>query len=422
MAFPTGAVLQSGLSATLKEVWTSEEIERQLAFQAEIFKFLPAKQGINETGRYAIVPIETGGNVQSVARLEGQALGNPGASTEKQAQYNFKSNYIQFQISGQAIAASSTNTQSIANQVVRQPKVAVRDFANDIARQIYGNPTGAGVITKCGTTSSSTTVVLDVRQGWSAIRSGQLEVGKYIDLGVAGDADSVAAGRQITAVARSKTAPTITISGAAVSTTSSTLISTAGNRDATTGASSELTSLNQICAATGTVGGLDTSTTPQWFGTYAGNNGTLRSISNDLLLTAYNDAWTYGAEPSVVATTQYVRQKFYTSVFQPLVQYIDPAGKGTGAGFHSQSAVQFEGKPVITDRMCPASQLFMFTGESLGLYSPNGKKTPEWMPGVNGILNRVSGYDAYQADAYLYLDLGTNNRSNSVLVDDISET
>ncbi len=421
MAFPTDAVLKSGLSATLKEVWTSEELERQLGFQSDILQILPTKQGINQTGRYAIVPIETAGNVQSVARLEGQALGEPGKSTEKQAQYDFKSNYIQFQLSGQAIAASNGNVQAIADQVTRQPKVAVRDFANDLARQVYGSPAGAGAIAKCGTTSSSTTVVLDVVQGWSAIRSGQLEVGKYIDLGTAADADSVAAKRQITAVARSKTAPTITISGAAVSTTSSTLVSTWSNRSATTGASSELTSLNAICAATGTVGGLDTSTTPEWFGTYNGNGGTPRSISNDLLLTAYNDAWTYGAEPSALVTTQYVRQKYYTSVFQPLAQYVNPSGQDTGAGFHKQSAVQFEGKPVLTDRMCPAGQLFMFSTDTLAFYSPTGKKAPEWMPGVDGILNRVSGYDAYQADAYLYLELGTSNRSSNVLVADISE-
>lgn len=422
MAFPTDAVLKSNISATLKEVWNSEEIERQLKFSSDIFDWLPTGQGINETGKYAIVPIETVGNVQSVARLEGEALGEPGKSTEKQAQYDFKSLYIQFQLSGQSIAVSSTNKQAIADVVTRQPRVAVRDFGSDVARQIYGNPGGAGVISQCGTTSSSTTVVLNTRWGWNAIRSGQLEVGKYIDIGTAGDADSVAAKRQITAVVRSKTAPTITISGAAVTTSSSHYISTWGSRSASTGASSELTSLNAICAATGTVGGLDTSTTPQWFGTYNGNSGTLRAISNDLLLTAYNDAWMYGAEPSVIATTQWVRQKFYTSVFQPLVQYVDPSGKSSGAGFHQQNAVQFEGKPVITDRMCPNGQLFMFSKDNLKLFSPNGKKTPEWMPGVDGILNRVSGYDAYQADAYLYMDLGTSNRSSNVLVDDISES
>lgn len=421
MAFPTDAVLQSNISATLKEVWTSEEIERQLAYSSDIVSILPTKKGINETGKYAIVPIETTGNVQSVARLEGQALGEPGMSTEKQAQYNFKSLYIQFQLSGQAIAVSSSNKQAIADQVQRQPKVAVRDFGQDLARQIYGNIAGAGVLAKCGVTSSSTTVVLEPRSGWSAIRTGALAVGRYVDIGSAADADSVAAKRKITAVTRSKTAPTITISGAAVTTAATDFVSVWANRDPSTGASSELTSLNQICAASGSVGGLDTSTTPEWFGTYAGNGGTLRSVSNDILLTAYNDAWQYGAEPSVIATTQQIRQKYYTSVFQTNVRYVDPSGKDTGAGYHKQSAVQFEGKPVITDRTCPANQLFMFSTDTLSFYSPTGKKSPEWMPGVNGILNRVTGYDAYQADAYLYMDLGTSNRSSNVLVDDLSE-
>lgn len=421
MAFPTDAVLQSNISATLKEVWTSEEIARQLGFSSDILSILPTKQGINETGKYAVVPIETRGNVQSVARLEGQPLGEPGKSTEKQAQYNFKSLYIQFQLSGQSIATTSTNKQAIADVVQRQPKVALRDFAQDLARQVYGNPAGAGVLAKCGVTSSSTTVVLDVRSGTSAIRTGALAVGRYVDIGTAGDADSIAAKRQITAVDNTPGAPKITISGAAVSTAATNFVSVWANRDPSTGASSELTGLNQICAASGSIGGLDTSTTPEWFGTYNGNGGTLRAVSNDLLLTAYNAAWQYGYEPSVVATTQQVRQKYYTSVFQPLVHYNDPSGKSSGAGFHKQNAVQFEGAPVITDRACPSNQLFMFSKDNLSFFSPNGKMTPEWMPGVNGILNRVTGYDAYQADAYLYLDLGTSNRASNVLVDDLSE-
>jgi hypothetical protein len=421
MAFPTDAVLKSNISATLKEVWTSEEIERQLAFNSDILRYIGTGKGINETGKYAIVPIETVGNVQSVARLEGQALGEPGKSTEKQAQYDFKSLYIQFQLSGQSIAASSTSRQAIADQVKRQPSVAVRDFAHDMARQVYGVPQGSGIIAKCGVTAASQTVVLDPRWGWSAIRAGHLEVGRYVDIGTTADADDIAAKRQITAVSRSATAPTITISGAAVSTDANDYISVWSNRDATTGASSELTSLNAICAATGTVGGLDTSTTPQWFGSYNGNSGTERSISNDLLLTALNTAGLYGASPDLVATNPFVRQKFYTSVFQPLVQYVDPAGKSSGAGFHKQEAVQFEGRPVLADNSCPKGQLFMLGRENLKFFSPTGKKEPEWMPGVNGILNRVSGYDAYQADAYVYCDLGTSNRSNQVLVDDISE-
>lgn len=420
MAFPTDSVLTSNISATLKEVWTGEEIQRQLATTSDILKILPTKQGINETGKYAIVPIETAGNVQSVARTEGEALGEPGKSTEKQAQYNFKSLYIQFQLSGQSIAVSSTNKQAIADQVQRQPRIAVRDFGLDLARQVYGNPLGAGIVAKCGTTNTSTEVELEPRSGWHAIRTGQLAVGRYVDIGTTGDSDTIVAKSKITAVERSKTTPSITISDS-VSTTSSAYVSVWSNRSHSDGTSKELTSLNQICKASGSVGGLDTSTTPEWFGTYAGNGGSLRSVSNDILLTAYNDAWQYGYEPSVLATTQSVRQKYFTSVFQPLTQYVDPSGKDSGAGFHKQSAVQFEGKPVITDRMCYANQLFMFSTDNLAFYSPNGKKSPEWMPGVNGILNRVTGYDAYQADAYLYLDLGTSNRPGNVLVDDLAE-
>lgn len=415
MALTTGSVLFSDVGAILKEVWTQEELERTINSDSEILSHIKRGQGINETGKYAIVPLEVKGNVMSVARDEGEALGRPGAATQAQAKYNFKSLYIQFELSGQVIASTSTSRQAIINEVLYQPKVAVRDFGQDKARQVVGSSL-AGAVVKCGTTSSSTTVVLDVREGWSAIRSGQLQVGKYIDIGSSSDPTSIANSVSITAIGRSKTAPTITISGSAVSTTSAAYVSVEDNRQSD-GDSKELTSLTAICQATGTIGGISESTNG-WFGNYAGNSGTLRSISTDLLLSAYNDAWYWGGNPNLILASAGVRQKYYTSVFQPATRFTNAPSSNTD--FSSQASVHFEGMPVITDRAVPSGKLFMLNTEKLKFYSPNGQGV-QWMKGTDGILNRVSNYDAYSADAYEYTELGTSCRSAHVLVDDISE-
>lgn len=415
MALATGSVLFSDVGAILKEVWTDDQLTRTINADSEILSHIKPGKGINETGKYAIVPLEISGNVASVARDEGEALGRPGAATQAQAKYNFKSLYIQFELSGQVIASTSTSRQAIINEVLYQPKVAVRDFGQDKARQVIGSGL-AGAVVRCGTTSSSTTVVLDVREGWSAIRSGQLAVGKYIDIGSTSNPTSIADSRVITAVTRSKTAPTITISGAAVSTTNAAYISVEDNRQAD-GDSKELTSLTAICQATGTVGSLSESTNG-WFGNYAGNSGTLRSISTDLLLTALNDCWYNGGSPDLILASAGVRQKYYTSVFQPATRFVSTPEANTD--FSKQSSVHFEGMPIITDRAMPSGKLFMLSTDNLRFYSPNGGGV-KWMQGTDGILNRVGGYDAYSADAYEYTELGTNCRAAHVLVDDITE-
>jgi hypothetical protein len=415
MALSAGSVLFSDIGDVLKEVWTDEQLTRTVNNDSEILSKIKPKKGTNETGKYAIVPLEIGGNVQSHARDEGEALGRRGAGTQDQAKYNFKSLYIRFELSGQSIASTSSNRQSIINEVLYQPKVAVRDFGNDKARQVIGSSL-AGSIARCGVTSSSTTIVLNVREGWSAIRSGQLAVGKYIDIGTSSDPTAIANSVSITAVTKSKTAPTITISGSAVSTTASHYISTEDNRQAD-GDSKELTSLTAICQATGTIGQV-ADTVNGWQGNYAGNSGTLRSISTDILLTALNDSWYNGGNPDLVLASAGVRQKYYTSVFQPATRFVNAPSENSD--YSKQSSVHFEGMPVITDRAMPSGKLFMLSTEHLGFYSPNGGSL-KWMKGTEGILNRVPDYDSYVADAYEYTELGTSNRAAQTLVDDLTE-
>lgn len=415
MALSAGSVLFSDVGDILKEVWTDEQLTRTINNDSEILSKIKPKKGINETGKYAIVPLEIGGNVQSHARTEGEQLGRRGAGTQDQAKYNFKSLYIRFELSGQVIASTSNNRQAIINEVLYQPKVAVRDFGNDKARQVIGSSL-PGAICKCGTTSSSTTIVLDVREGWSAIRSGQLAAGKYIDIGTSGDPDSQANSVLIESVTKSKTAPTIEISGSAISTTSSHYISTEDNREAA-GASKELTSLTAICQATGTIGSV-ADTVNGWQGNYAGNSGTLRAINTDLLLTALNDSWYNGGNPDLILASAGVRQKYYTSVFQPATRFTNAPSESSD--FSKQSSVYFEGMPVITDRAMPSGKLFMLSTDHLGFYSPNGGSL-QWMKGTDGILNRVPDYDSYVADAFEYTELGTANRSAQTLVDDLSE-
>ena len=410
----------SQVSATLKEVLNDKEIKRQVDVSDIIVGKIKSTSdyATGGVGRKALVPTTMATNRGGVARLEGETLGVAGSYTDVNAEYNYKSNYFRFQVTGQSIASTSTDVQALSNVLTRSPKEALLGFGIDISRQVYGTSLGGARIAKCGTTSASTTVNLDPRTGNNAITRGWLDVGMWLDIGTAADPDSQSGTGtpvQITAVTESTTAPTITVSSA-VTTSSSHFISVYDNRVQADGTSKELTSLNQICDASSTIGGLAPGTHSKWKGTYDGNSGTLRSISTDTLLSPLNRARQKGATPDLIVTSLGVQQKYYTTAFLPATRYIGNAGQDQG----DQTGPTFAGMTVNASPGCPTNQLFILSTDHLAFHVPKGEN-PNWIPGTDGILHKVANQDAFEAQGYWYAELGTNHRAAQVLVDDISE-
>lgn len=409
------------VAATLLEVINDKEIKEQVSYSDSTVAKIKSTSdyAVGGVGRKAIVPTNMSTNRNDVARDEGEALGVAGSYEDVNAEYNYKSLYFRFLLSGQAIASTSTDVQAMTNVITRSPKEALRGFGVGVARQVYGTPLGAGLIAKCGTTSNSTTVVLEARSGYNAISRGWLDEGMWIDIGTTSDPDNrTGSGSpvQITGVTESTTAPTLTVSSA-VTTNSSDYISVYDNRSQSDGSSKELNSLNQICDITTTIGGLAPGTYSKWKGTLSENSDVLRSISVDTLLTPLNRAKQKGANPDHIVTTLGIQQKYYTTVFLPGTRYI--AGQG-GRDEGTQSGPTFDGKTVNASTGCPTNQMFILSTDHLAFHVPKGNN-PGWIEGTNGILHKVSNYDQFEAQGFWYAQLGTNHRAAQVLIDDIEE-
>jgi hypothetical protein len=134
----------------------------------------------------------------STTSSAGGALNDAGNQSYAQAQWAYTNQHVQIAIQGSAIDQTKGDALSVANVVDEEVSGAVNDLNRNLTRQIFSD--GDAVIAQCGTTTSSTTVQLNTTSGYDAIERGWLGVGAKIDIGTAADGDSIADGREITAV------------------------------------------------------------------------------------------------------------------------------------------------------------------------------------------------------------------------------
>lgn len=194
---------------------------------------------------------------------EGDNYNTAGSFGYSTASYNIKNTAFPVKISGSALASTQEGqpTKSAFKAVEEAMKRGVEAIGLANERQLHGF--GNSLIAKCGTTTASTTVQLDVNgvdyDGKQAIARGWLAVGKKVDIGTTASEASIVADAVISAV--DATNGTITIDNA-VTTTSSHYVSIQNSRSGTT--SYEMSGLGNIVDSTGTVGGIAYSDGQYW--------------------------------------------------------------------------------------------------------------------------------------------------------------
>lgn len=229
-------------------------------------------------GRRAIIPCHMTRNTGVGARLEGEVLpaaGNQGTTDEI---VNLRSNYGRIRLTKQAITRMRTDRGSFVRAVKLEMSGLVADCSRDVSRQIWG--TSNGVIATCGTTTASTTVVLATTTP-EQIMVGLAE-GAVIDIGTVANPQLIAANRTVSAV--NITNRTFVISGAAVTTTSSHFVFRQGaGGDTANSTQRELTGVQTIVSATGSLFSIDPATFFQWASIEEANAGVSRPISENLV-------------------------------------------------------------------------------------------------------------------------------------------
>jgi hypothetical protein len=365
-------------------------------------------------GKRAYVPLHVSRSGGIGARAEAAPLPSAGNQDYDKAVYDLKYLYGRVQVTGPSMAKTKNEAGAFLQALKSELDGIRNDLQKDLARQVYAK--GEGIIADCGTTSSSTTVQLDTATGKEAIRKGQLYVGMLVDIGTTADVDSQsgATAREITAVDYDNA--TITVSGAAFSTTSSHRVFRAGsgvdNGVLQTGSrSNEVDGLRRIVSVgQEAFGEIDPATKTWWdnkrVNAQTENTGTL---TLDMIQKALNLVRLEGGMPTVMVTTLGVQREFYGLLSQE-VQYVDPASLNYAAGFRTLS---YGGMPIISDIDAPYGNMYILDESTLKVFSDQ-----DWhfLDADGQTLRQVSGYDAFEAIMTRYMNLGATKRSNHCVI------
>jgi hypothetical protein len=370
----------------------------------------------NLEGLKAVIALHNARSGGIGSRGELETLPAAGAQGYGQATYDLAYHYGRAQVSGQAIHKTRSDAGSFLRAMKAEIDGLKDDLALDFARQVYG--TGDGVIAKTGTTSASTTVVLNDTE---AATKEFLYINQFIDIGDTSNPQSVAAGRQITDV--DPVAGTITISGAAVTTTTSHRIFRAGNAGpSTTYALREMDAGLQklVSTSANTVGGINAGGAGNKFWDNL-RNTTGGAISLSTLMSEWNRTQARGAKAGdvvAITTPGLTRRLFETNDFKALVQFVNTTEfKG---GF-SEISFQANGTPIklYPDRLAPWGHVMILDKKHVRLFSP-----ADWdFMSRDGLTVRwVNDIDAYQVALFRYANLGTDRRNTSNDISGLTDT
>lgn len=354
-------------------------------------------------GRYAVLSLHVSRNSGVGARAAGVALPAAGQQGYAEQRVPITRNYGAMAIDGDLIEASRSDKGSFGRMLDRETKGVVTDLKNDVSRQIYNDSTKS--IARCGTTSSSTTIVLTSP---TASQMRQFSVGMLVDIGTLADYDVVAAGRTITAVG----ATTITISGAAVTTTNSHYITRAGSDG------KELTGIRQIIDSSGTLFNVDPSTVPVWKSTVDANGGTNRQATELLFEKMIEDINTVSDEdPNLIVTTRGVRRSL-ASQYQGQRRYNDSVDVKAGFKAVTVAAGNVE-IPLIVDNDAPNNQAFVVNTAHLTQHQMGSPW--QFMERDGSVLHLKSGFDQYEAYIFNYHEITTDMRNSHGVIRDLLE-
>lgn len=379
------------------------------------FAALLPKDTENVVGLYAVMALHVKRNSGVGSRADGGTLPTAGQQSNVQEQVPLKYHYGRIKLTGPTMKAMSTSKGAFIRALDQEVDGLMNDTKRDQGRQYFG--TSDGKIATCGTTSSSTTVQLIATT--TIVELGQLDVDMVIDIGTVAAPTTVASARTITAI--DETNKTITISGAAVSTTSGTHFIFRSGSGGSGASQVELTGLRTIVSDSGTLFNVDPSTTPAWKATVNSNSGTNRPATENLVIsTIHTIRRKAGKDPNYAVGSDGV----YRAICNQLTTLKRFPGstmlKGGYEGVAITPGVGGKSTQLIWDRDAPLNRLFLLNTDRLCEYqAPDADWS--WMDEDGAMLSRVSGEDAYEAVLFKYAELGTDQRNAHGLVSDLEE-
>jgi hypothetical protein len=397
----------ANIDAALKEYYlppAREQLNNKTMMLAQI-----ERTSRHVEGRRAVLSLHVERNHGVGARAEGATLPTAQNQTWAEQRVGLAHNYLRIHISGQVLKGTASDAGSFVRGLDAEMRHGVEDLRRDVNRQCFNNT--LQTIAQCGVTSASTTVVLAADTGNTAMR--QFEVGMLVDVGTTADPDSLAAASEITAVDRSSSPPTITISDS-VTTTASHYVSRTGN------AGNELIGLREIVTNSGTLHNVNPATYDIWKSTVLANGGATRPTTDNLIEEAIDtvDLDTGEAAPNFGVCSKGVRRNFAAQL-KAQKRFDATSSTDLKGGFKALTVDCGDVTiPIIGERDCPNNTMFLLNLEHIIQHEMSDW---EWMNEDGSVLARVSGKDEYEATMFKYHQLCTDRRAAHAQIQDLDE-
>jgi hypothetical protein len=369
-------------------------------------------------GRRGILSLEVARTGGIGARREGDSLPTAGATDFAEERIPLRTQTGRVRASQQLISASKSDAGAFARGMKKEMKSLVDNLYRGANRQIYG--TSDGVIATCAVSGPSTTFSLATATTYVQIQ--QLEVGMLIDVatvaqaGAAPPAGGKVHGATISAIVETAGAMTVT-TGSSITTAATDFVFQAGAGGS--GANQrEITGLQTIVAASGTLFNVDPTTDPVWKSTVDSNSGTNRAISESLI-----EKQIQTVDRRSDSTTDYIvcSDGVYRStenLFRSLKRFNNTMELKGGAKAQSINAGGSD-IAIVWERDCPANQMF---GLSLDHLIKFEEEDWQWMDQDGAILSRIPDQLGYEATMFSIWELATDKRSAHWLIKDITES
>jgi len=359
-------------------------------------------------GLEAILSLHVTRNSGVGARAEGGTLPTAGAQGYKKSTIDLRRNYGRIQVSGPVIRAMRTNKGAWVRAVESETKGVVKDLKRDVNRQVNG--TSDGVIGNLGTTTASTTVVAS---NFTAVQMRQIENGMVIDIGTVASPTTIASARTVSAVDRA--AKTFVISGAAVTTSSSHYVFRSG-AGGDGSSQKELTGLQTIVKASGTLFDVDPATYSDW-ASYVDNVSSNRAPTDTLFEKAMDETNISSGQDHWMVVTSHGVSRNYAAQLKAQKRFANTNDlKGGFKGLAIETPV---GSATLTvDRDHPNNEATGLATDHLVEFMAS-----EWefMDEDGAVLSRVVDKDAYEATLFKYHELATDQRNTHFRLTDLSE-
>jgi hypothetical protein len=380
------------------------------------------------TGRIARHAIHLGRSSGVGARGENGTLPTAGNQAYATVPVPVRYVYGRIQLSGPTIRQAVTDRGAFVDALDAEMSGIRRDAMKDVNRQLWG--TSNGVIAQCGTTTSATTVVLASSTGTTALRNLFFDGGMVVDIGTVASPTTVASARTITAV--DETNKTVTISGAAVTTSSTHFLFRTGAGGASSNSGQpgdgqiELTGIQTIVDDTAVLHTINPSSQPKWKSYVNSNGGTNRAVTETLITGSIMKALiNSGKKPSLLVSSEGVHMSV-ANLFLSLKRNMEQTQlKGGYAGIQyyspSVSGQGDEGPTVLyADFDCPNNRLYGINPESL-VWHQVGEGW-QFMDLDGAVMNRKPDIDAYEATLTCYAELACKQRNSHFVIKDLTET